>query len=263
MRIYTNKKEDIIQYWGNFTDIFKDIFGNIVKSAKILLMEDYGNNTVSKNDVKKVAENIEKQYNINGIFVAAVGIHESAWGTSKIARDKNNLFGYGAYDSDPYNGSYEFEEYIDGITVGEALESGTFNYDGAKKIIIDICDALEVLHTNGFVHRDIKPENIIISNNGTVKLIDFNASRINKPIASKDTTVLGTIGYAAPEQFGISQTDARADIYSLGILLNVLLTGHHPSDKIVNGLAKSIVLKCTQIDPNKRYQTVKQLRQAL
>ena len=155
------------------------------------------------------------------------------------------------------------EEYIDGITVGEALESGTFNYDGAKKIIIDICDALEVLHTNGFVHRDIKPENIIISNNGTVKLIDFNASRINKPIASKDTTVLGTIGYAAPEQFGISQTDARADIYSLGILLNVLLTGHHPSDKIVNGLAKSIVLKCTQIDPNKRYQTVKQLRRAL
>ena len=63
VRIYTNKKEDIIQYWGNFTDIFKDIFGNIVKSAKILLMEDYGNNTVSKNDVKKVAENIEKQYN--------------------------------------------------------------------------------------------------------------------------------------------------------------------------------------------------------
>lgn len=155
------------------------------------------------------------------------------------------------------------EEYIDGITVAQALESGTFNYDGAKKIIVDICDALEILHTNGFVHRDIKPENIIISSNGTVKLIDFNASRINKPVASKDTTILGTIGYAAPEQFGIAQTDARADIYSLGILLNVLLTGHHPSDKIVTGLAKSIVLKCTQIDPNKRYQTVKQLRQAL
>ena len=58
---------------------------------------------------------IEKQYNINGVFVAAVGIHESAWGTSKIARDKNNLFGYGAYDSNPYNGAYSFLDYSESI----------------------------------------------------------------------------------------------------------------------------------------------------
>ena len=58
---------------------------------------------------------IEKQYNINGVFVAAIGIHESAWGTSKIARDKNNLFGYGAYDSNPYNGAYSFENYSESI----------------------------------------------------------------------------------------------------------------------------------------------------
>ena len=58
---------------------------------------------------------IEKQYNINGIFVAAVGIHESAWGTSKIARQKHNLFGYGAYDSNPYNGAYDFNDYSECI----------------------------------------------------------------------------------------------------------------------------------------------------
>ena len=58
---------------------------------------------------------IEKQYNINGIFVAAVGIHESAWGTSKIALQKNNLFGYGAYDSNPYNGAYNFSNYSESI----------------------------------------------------------------------------------------------------------------------------------------------------
>ena len=63
MHIYTDKKDGVTQYWGNFTDIFKDIFGNIVKSAKILLMEDYGNNTVSKEDAKRVAETMEKQYN--------------------------------------------------------------------------------------------------------------------------------------------------------------------------------------------------------
>ena len=58
---------------------------------------------------------IEKQYNINGMFVAAVGIHESAWGTSKIAINKNNLFGYGAYDSNPYNGAYTFDNYAESI----------------------------------------------------------------------------------------------------------------------------------------------------
>ena len=58
---------------------------------------------------------IEKEYGINGIFVASIGIHESAWGTSKIAKNKYNLFGYGAYDSNPYNGAYKFENYSESI----------------------------------------------------------------------------------------------------------------------------------------------------
>ena len=73
-------------------------------------------------DTNKIFENnaqyfyyIEKQYNVNGLFIAAIGIHESAWGTSKIARDKNNLFGYGAYDSNPYNGAYTFTTYSESI----------------------------------------------------------------------------------------------------------------------------------------------------
>lgn len=58
---------------------------------------------------------VEKQYNINGVFIAAVGIHESAWATSKISLNKHNLFGYGAYDSNPYNGSYSFNNYSECI----------------------------------------------------------------------------------------------------------------------------------------------------
>jgi len=72
-----------------------------------------------KNDIfKENAEYfyyIEEQYGINGVFVAAVGIHESGWGTSKIAKNKYNLFGYGAYDSNPYNGAYSFENYSESI----------------------------------------------------------------------------------------------------------------------------------------------------
>ena len=80
---------------------------------------------------------IEKQYNINGMFVAAVGIHESAWGTSRIALNKNNLFGYGAYDSNPYNGAYTFDDYAEAIDLVSRVfvkfylnPKGTVIYDG-------------------------------------------------------------------------------------------------------------------------------------
>lgn len=112
---------------------------------------------------------------------------------------------------------------------------------------------MTVLHANGFVHRDIKPENIMITNNGTVKLIDFNASRIYDKNKSSDTISLGTIGYASPEQLGINQSDARTNIYALGVLLNVMLTGEHPSKRLAKSRAGKIVLKCTQINPNKRF----------
>mgnify|MGYP005802262629 CR=1 FL=1 len=82
---------------------------------------------------------IEKQYNINGIFVAAVGIHESSWGTSKIASEKNNLFGYGAYDSNPYNGAYSFSNYSECIDLIARVfvkyylnPKGTAIYDNEK-----------------------------------------------------------------------------------------------------------------------------------
>ena len=76
---------------------------------------------------------IEKQYNINGMFVAAVGIHESAWGTSKIALNKNNLFGYGAYDSNPYNGAYTFDDYAEAIDlVSRVFVKYYLNPKGAK-----------------------------------------------------------------------------------------------------------------------------------
>ena len=80
---------------------------------------------------------------------------------------------------------------------------------------------------------------------------------------SRDTQVLGTIGYAPPEQLGIGQSDHRADIYALGVLLNVMLTGRHPSQTLAKGRAGRIIRKCTQVDPGSRYQTVGELIDAL
>lgn len=155
------------------------------------------------------------------------------------------------------------EEYINGITVSDVLESGLYNVRGVKKVISSVCDALEVLHTLGIVHRDVKPENIMIANNGEVVLIDFDASRLYKPHRSEDTVFVGTAGYAAPEQFGIAQSDKRADIFAVGVLMNVMLIGEHPSKKLYKGKLKRVIEKCIQIDPNKRYQSVTELKQVL
>lgn len=160
------------------------------------------------------------------------------------------------------DGQIVLEEFINGITVAEVMEGGQYRYFGARKILKALCHALTVLHERNIVHRDIKPENIMIEKNGRVVLIDFNASRkISK--ASKDTIVMGTVGYASPEQLGLSQSDTRTDIYALGILLNVMLTGKHPTQKLAKGKAAKIIRKCTNLNPHERYQTVEKLSKAL
>ncbi len=161
------------------------------------------------------------------------------------------------------DGELIFEEFVDGITVAQILDGGKYTYRGAKKVIRSVCDALITLHSLNIVHRDIKPENIIVTKSGETKLLDFNASRIYTEEKNKDTVVLGTIGYAPPEQFGISQSDEKSDIYSVGVLLNVMLTGTHPSKKLAKGKAGKIVLKCTQIDPNSRFSSAQKLKEAL
>ena len=154
------------------------------------------------------------------------------------------------------------EEYVQGDSLAYLLEGALFTPAEARKILLQLCNALWVLHGLGAVHRDIKPENLILRGSEAV-LIDFDASRIVKGGCSADTQVLGTTGYAAPEQYGISQTDARSDIYSAGVLLNILLTGRHPSRELAGGRLGRVVQKCTMVNPRKRYKNVLHLMEAL
>ena len=160
------------------------------------------------------------------------------------------------------DGQIVLEEYIDGITVAQVMEIDKYRSSGARKVILGLCDALAALHDRDIIHRDVKPENVIIESSGRIVLIDFNASRIESG-ASKDTVIMGTVGYASPEQLGLAQTDARTDIYAAGVLYNVMLTGQHPSVNIVSGKAGRIVRKCTAVNPNERYQTAIELWTAL
>lgn len=152
------------------------------------------------------------------------------------------------------DGQIVLEEYISGMTVAQIMETNRYQKQGAKRIMTELCHAMIVLHTRGLVHRDIKPENVMISDDGRVVLIDLNASRSVKT-GSRDTVIMGTAGYVSPEQLGISQTDARTDIYAAGILYNVMLTGSHPSETMAPGRAGQIVRKCTAVNPKERYQS--------
>ena len=154
------------------------------------------------------------------------------------------------------------EEYIQGDTLDFLLKDTLFTAKETRKIVTQVCRALWVLHSLGAVHRDVKPDNIILRGSEAV-LIDFDAARFHKLENSADTQILGTTGFAAPEQYGLSQTDIRTDIYAMGILINVMLTGRHPSKKLAEGRMGRIVTRCTQVNPKKRYQSVLQLMEAL
>lgn len=160
------------------------------------------------------------------------------------------------------DGQIVLEEYIDGMNIAQIMEVDRYNYKGAKQVLLAVCDALSILHHLKIVHRDVKPENVLVTPKGRVVLIDFNASREMKE-NSLDTVIMGTVGYASPEQMGITQSDSRTDIYAVGVLLNVMLTGKHPSDVLAKRRPGRIVRKCTQINPDLRYQDALKLAKTL
>ena len=154
------------------------------------------------------------------------------------------------------------EEFIQGDTLDFLLRGALFTPQETKKVVRQLCQGLWVLHSMAAVHRDIKPENVILRGSDAV-LIDFDAARLHKPEAEADTQILGTTGFAAPEQYGLGQSDTRTDIYSLGVLMNVMLTGEHPSKKLAEGRMGRVIQRCTQVNPAKRYRDVLRLMEAL
>lgn len=150
------------------------------------------------------------------------------------------------------------EEYIEGATLVELCEK-TADVKTAVRISLQICEGLGALHKISVIHRDIKPGNVILRNSSAV-IIDYGISRIYKTDADSDTTIFGTPGYAAPEQYGYAQTDASSDIYSLGVLMNMLMTGVHPSKRLAdNKKAAAIIRKCISTNSADRYHNAAEL----
>lgn len=142
-------------------------------------------------------------------------------------------------------------EYIDGITLAELLESGRpFTHKMVKVFSAQLCDAAQALRDASIVHRDINPNNILITDDAIVKLIDFNIARQNKGGKKHDTEILGTRGFTAPEQFGFSETNYRADVYSIGMVIKAMADTN--SELKYSKEVNEVIEKATKYVPGER-----------
>ena len=173
-------------------------------------------------------------------------------------------------------GEYENEsmlcvvrEYVAGIPLEQYVAQNELTQTQVVCLGTQLCDILAYLHgqTPPVIHRDIKPQNIIVDEEGTLRLIDFGISRLYDDAAQEDTVCFGTRQFAAPEQYGFSQTDGRSDIFSVGVLLCWLLTGETKIrtavPKIENSRMRSAVAKCTAFAPERRFVSAEKLKAAL
>ncbi|WP_322481254.1 serine/threonine-protein kinase [Thermogemmatispora sp.] len=169
-------------------------------------------------------------------------------------------------------------EYIDGKTLEELLEEngGPFPERRVLGWARQLCDVLEYLHSQQppVIFRDLKPGNIMLRRDGRIKLIDFGIARLVRRSSSQDTQLLGTPGFAPPEQYGSAQTDQRSDIYSLAVTLFQLLTGSLPEkgfglpdartlNPAISPTVARALEKAASLDPNDRYPSVAVFRRAL
>ncbi len=153
------------------------------------------------------------------------------------------------------------EEYISGVPLEELIRERKLTEADILSCLFDLCQILEQLHAMQppIIHRDIKPSNIIISHYHRALLLDFNAAKLFSADAVSDTVLLGTQGYAAPEQYGFASSSPQTDLYSMGVVLKDMLS----VCPLHSAALEEIAAVCTQIDPNKRYSSASELRKIL
>ena len=159
--------------------------------------------------------------------------------------------------------------FVKGQSVNKLVKQKDISREDCYQIARQLGDILIYLHQQAppVIHRDIKPQNIIVDEANQVSLIDFGISRVFDENAKKDTFFLGTSDYAAPEQYGFSQTDNRSDIYSYGVFLCWLFAGTEDVQQALKTLKdphlQRLIKKCTAFDPKNRYQSMQQVKKDL
>ena len=208
-----------------------------------------------------------------------------AWAAAKISHPAiATIYAFEDLDGHPFIVS----EYVRGRTLTSEIQEGALEPWRARRIAIEITRALSAAHEEGVVHRDLKPDNVLLTDDGGVKVVDFGIAQLESAEASgltREGTWVGTPAYMAPEQKAGGAVDARADIYSFGVVLSEMLTGRHPltsrppssparppssasgartavkppENTPLSGALGAIVRRCLQLDPSERYMSAREL----
>ncbi len=169
------------------------------------------------------------------------------------------------YEAVEDNGSLTvIEEYISGDSLKDRLSrSGTLSEKEALGIFRQLLDILSRLHSlePPVIHRDIKPSNVILCTDGSIRLIDFNAAKFADMSKDRDTVLIGTHGYAAPEQYSFAPSGVQTDIYAAGKLLRTMTAGKNGG--VYDRKLEEIINKCTALDPKDRYKNTEAVIKAL
>lgn len=166
--------------------------------------------------------------------------------------------------------AYLLREYIPGKSLYEIIEnSAPLSEKEIRFLGRQLCRMLHQFQSMNppLIHRDIKPENLIRGNDGQLYLIDFDSARYYQPGGRKDTFLIGSLDTAAPEQYGITQTDFRTDMYAAGKTLCFAACGGYEGGMLQNvpisRKLKKVILKAMEFDPDKRYRSAQELEKAL
>ena len=160
---------------------------------------------------------------------------------------------------------YLIEEYISGTPLQDLISDRSLTSSDAISYMLDLCHILDVLHSMNppVIHRDIKPSNIIITSYNKAVLLDFNAAKQYSD-KSEDTTLLGTQGYAAPEQYGFGASSPQTDVYSLGVVFKEMLDASRDITPALPAPAlEAVAGKCTRMSPSERYTSVRDIEKDL
>ena len=216
--------------------------------------------------ISPLSDNIDLvRRNTDGLFMIRRTSSADSFGVMKALEETAHPELMKVYDAQLMNGRcISLCEFVNGVTLARHLElNGIMSEEDAGAVVYRLCGGLSALHEKGIIHRDIKPENIMLTADGGIKLIDYDIAREYRPGSARDTEAFGTAGFASPEQFGFSQTTPASDVYSCGVLLNLLITGKLPNEELCTGKMRDIVLRCTEMDARKRFASAKELQRAI
>ena len=219
---------------------------------------------------------IKEMSRAGSIDVAAVSVMV---GAARLLSGINHPFVagiHGFWETEGY--AYIVMDYLEGETLDEKVRrEGPLEEVVVRKLMLELCDALGYLHRQNppIIHRDVKPHNVLLCVDGHIRLVDSLIARQYREGLAKDAYPRGTVGYAAPEQYGLAQTDARSDLFAVGATMWHLLAGKAPDSSfcfpdvreinplVSAWLAREVVPKCVHPDRAERYQSCRELAVAL